>query len=271
MRPIPGGLPGLRSRRRAPAIGGGSPAGHRPRAAAKVEEASWPSNSRRGSSESRPSTQAPDYFRHDGVQQNLFTGNNFIKGRQSFMAGGGPSLSIGLTDAIFAPLAARQLVAARRADLQAARNDALRTVSQAFFNVQESRGRLLGVGAAIARAELLVRFATALALSLDRAAGDQPGADRASEPPADPAGRHPRLADRQRSARRDPPARPRRPARAGGAAVPPGHAHLGRLDARPTDTPIALRNRPELASRRGLLAVARAPAPGRRTARSCPT
>ena len=107
-----------------------------------------------------------DYFRHDGVQQNLFTGNNFIKGRQSLMAGGGPSLSVGLTDAIFAPLAARQVVAARRADLQTARNDTLLSVSRAFFSLQESRGRLLGVGASIARAEMLVRFATGLAPSL---------------------------------------------------------------------------------------------------------
>jgi outer membrane protein TolC len=107
-----------------------------------------------------------DYFRHDGVQQNLFTGQNFIKGRQSLMAGGGPNLSVGLTDAIFAPLAARQAVAARRADLQAARNDALLSVSQAFFGLQDSRGRLLGVGAAIVRAEELVRFATGLAPAL---------------------------------------------------------------------------------------------------------
>lgn len=33
-----------------------------------------------------------DYFRHDGVQQNLFNGYNFQKGRQSLFAGGGPSL-----------------------------------------------------------------------------------------------------------------------------------------------------------------------------------
>ena len=31
-----------------------------------------------------------DYFRHDGVQQNIFTGGNFQKGRQSFFVGGGP-------------------------------------------------------------------------------------------------------------------------------------------------------------------------------------
>jgi outer membrane protein TolC len=107
-----------------------------------------------------------DYFRHDGVQQNLFTGENFRKGRQSFFVGGGPSLSVGLTDAIFTPLAARRVVAARRADLQAARNDVLLQVAQAFFTVQAARGRLLGLGASIQRADLLVNFATGLAPSL---------------------------------------------------------------------------------------------------------
>jgi outer membrane protein TolC len=107
-----------------------------------------------------------DYFRHDGVQQNLFTGPNFRKGRQSFFVGGGPFLNVGLTDAIFSPLAARQVVAARRADLQAARNDVLFNVSQAYFSLQDARGRLLGISAAVVRAELLVNFARGLAPSL---------------------------------------------------------------------------------------------------------
>src|SRR5208282_394039 len=104
-----------------------------------------------------------DYFRHDGVQQNLFTGPVFQKGRQSFFVGGGPSLTVGLADAIYSPLAARQVVASRRADLQAARNDSLFAVAQAFFELQAARGRLLGTGATITRAELLVNFATGLA------------------------------------------------------------------------------------------------------------
>jgi outer membrane protein TolC len=107
-----------------------------------------------------------DYARHDGVQQNIFTGPNFQKGRQSFFVGGGPNLSVGLTDAIFAPLAARRVVASRRADLQAARNDSLFAVTQAYFDLQAARGRLLGLGATIARAEMLVNFATGLAPSL---------------------------------------------------------------------------------------------------------
>jgi outer membrane protein TolC len=107
-----------------------------------------------------------DYFRHDGVQQNLFTGPNFQKGRQTFFVGGGPSLFVGLTDAIFAPLAARRVVASRRADLQTARNDVLIVVAQAYFDVQDARGRLLGVGATIVRAERLVSFTKGLAPSL---------------------------------------------------------------------------------------------------------
>jgi outer membrane protein TolC len=107
-----------------------------------------------------------DYFRHDGVAQQIFQGPNFRKGRQSFFVGGGPSLFVGVTDAIFNPLAARRVVDARRADVQTARNDVLFNVSQAFFELQSARGRLMGVGASIARAEMLVEFATALAPSL---------------------------------------------------------------------------------------------------------
>ncbi len=107
-----------------------------------------------------------DYFRHDGVQQNLFTGENFRKGRQSLFDGGGPSLLVGLADAIYAPLAARRIVASRQADLQTARNDSLFSVAQAFFDLQAARGRLLGVGASIVRAELLVNFTRGLAPSL---------------------------------------------------------------------------------------------------------
>ncbi len=107
-----------------------------------------------------------DYFRHDGVQQNIFSGENFRKGRQSFFVGGGPFLNVGLTDAIFSPLAARRVVESRRADLQTARNDVLLQVSQAFFNLQAARGRLLGAGASIDRAELLVNFTKGLAPSL---------------------------------------------------------------------------------------------------------
>ena len=81
-----------------------------------------------------------DYLRHDGAQQNIFLGVNFQKDRQSLLVGGGPSLFVGLTDAIFNPLAARRVVSARQADVQTARNDVLFTVTQSFFELQSRAG-----------------------------------------------------------------------------------------------------------------------------------
>ncbi len=107
-----------------------------------------------------------DYFRHDGVQQNIFNGPNFRKGRQSFFVGGGPSLTVGLADAIYEPLAARRVVNSRQADLQAAKNDTLLTIAQAFYDLQAARGVLVGVTATIVKNELLVNLTKGLAPSL---------------------------------------------------------------------------------------------------------
>jgi outer membrane protein TolC len=107
-----------------------------------------------------------DYSRHDGVTQNIFTGALFQKGRQSFFVGGGPVLSVGVTDAIYEPLAARRVVASREANVQTARNDVLLAVSQAYFVLQDARGRLVGVEATIVRARRLVDLAVGLAPGL---------------------------------------------------------------------------------------------------------
>ena len=107
-----------------------------------------------------------DYFRHDGIQQNLFTGDPFRKDRQSFFVGGGPTLSVALTDAIYEPLAQRRVVTARVASVQTARNDVLLAVSRAYFTLQDARGRLVGVEATIVRAQRLVDLAVGLAPAL---------------------------------------------------------------------------------------------------------
>jgi outer membrane protein TolC len=107
-----------------------------------------------------------DYFRHDGIQQNLFTGAPFRKDRQSFFVGGGPSLQAALTDIIYEPLAQRRVVNARVASVQTARNDVLTQVSQAYFTLQDARGRLVGVEATIVRAQRLVDLAVGLAPAL---------------------------------------------------------------------------------------------------------
>ena len=107
-----------------------------------------------------------DYFRHDGVQQNLFTGALFRKDRQSFFVGGGPSLYVALTDVIYEPLVQRRVVASRVANVQTARNDVLQTVGRAYFTLQDARGRLIGVEATIVRAQRLVDLAVGLAPAL---------------------------------------------------------------------------------------------------------
>jgi outer membrane protein TolC len=107
-----------------------------------------------------------DYSRHDGKQQNIFTGALFQKGRQSFFVGGGPYANFAIADAVYEPLVARRVVAAREADVQTARNDALLSVAQAYFALQDARGRLVGADATIVRARRLVDLAVGLAPGL---------------------------------------------------------------------------------------------------------
>jgi outer membrane protein TolC len=102
-----------------------------------------------------------DYYRHDGQIQDT-PGNILGTSKSSFIAGAGPAAVFALTDAIFAPLAARQVVQARQASLQAATNDTLLAVAEAYFNVQQARGELAGAEDAAGRARELVRRAEAL-------------------------------------------------------------------------------------------------------------
>ncbi|HXG10405.1 MAG TPA: TolC family protein [Gemmataceae bacterium] len=106
-----------------------------------------------------------DYARHDGQIQRI-EGDVFTTSRSSFMVGGGPSAVFALSEAIFAPLAARQVIRAREADWQAAANNSLLAVAEAYFNVQQARGELAGALDTARRAEELVRRAEQLAPGL---------------------------------------------------------------------------------------------------------
>jgi outer membrane protein TolC len=97
-----------------------------------------------------------DYFRHDGQIQDI-GGNVFGTSKSNFQLGAGPFAVFAITDAIFAPLAQRQVVQAREAGLQAARNDSLLAVAEAYFNVQQARGELAGALDAARRTEEVVR------------------------------------------------------------------------------------------------------------------
>lgn len=88
-----------------------------------------------------------DYARHDGQIQNeegqVFT-NNFSSAMMGIGSGLFNSSILDIGNSIFAPLYAKQQVRAREADLQAASNDTLVAVSDAYFTVQQARGELAG-------------------------------------------------------------------------------------------------------------------------------
>ncbi|HEY1859354.1 MAG TPA: TolC family protein, partial [Gemmataceae bacterium] len=106
-----------------------------------------------------------DYSRHDGQIQDV-AGNVFGTSKSSLMLGAGPYAVFAVCDALFEPLAARQVLRARQADLQAATNDSLLAVAEAYFNVEQARGELAGADDAVRHAEELVRRTDKLAPGL---------------------------------------------------------------------------------------------------------
>jgi outer membrane protein TolC len=96
-----------------------------------------------------------DFAHHDGpIQSNDATVTD--NSRSSFYAGGAPMAVFGLTDAIFEPLAARQILRAREANLQAVTNDTTLNVAIAYFNVQQARADLGNTIDVLQKTEALV-------------------------------------------------------------------------------------------------------------------
>jgi outer membrane protein TolC len=83
------------------------------------------------------------YYHHDGATQGQ-SGTFSINTKDQFMVGGGFQADIDGANALFAPLAARQVVRARQADVETARNEALFATAQAYFRVQSARGHFAG-------------------------------------------------------------------------------------------------------------------------------
>lgn len=125
----------------------------------------------------------PNWIRHDGQLQtvqgqiqtisksSLFLGGTAAAG--SSVSGpvpaGGPAQVSGLTsilrfsDAIFEPLAARQVVDARKAGIQVATNDALLGVAEAYLDLQQAAGRLAIAREAARNAEALASLTASYA------------------------------------------------------------------------------------------------------------
>lgn len=97
-----------------------------------------------------------DYFRHDGQLQDV-GGRVFGTSKGTFMAGAGPSAVFAVADAIFQPLASQQVMRARQSDFQAVKNDTFLSVAEAYLTVQQARGELAGALDAATKAEELVR------------------------------------------------------------------------------------------------------------------
>lgn len=103
-----------------------------------------------------------NYTRHGGGIQSL-NGNYLDESTNSFIAGGGAILRVATTDAIFEPLAARQVLRSRRNETQAARNLALKNVAESYFTVQMARGTYAAMTDATERSAELVRRVRSLA------------------------------------------------------------------------------------------------------------
>jgi len=110
-----------------------------------------------------------DYQRHDGEIQDA-NGNIVTNTHSSLMFGAGSGIGssavLSIDDAIFAPLAARQSLRARQADVQTATNDSMLAVTDAYFNVQQARGDLAGSQDATRRSEALVSTVRQMAAGL---------------------------------------------------------------------------------------------------------
>lgn len=107
-----------------------------------------------------------DYNRHDGKIQDS-AGTILDVSRSSMMFGAGSGIGssavFSFNEAIFGPLVARQSLGARQAELQAAANDSMVAVTDAYFAVQQARGELAGALDTTRRTEEVVRRVTKLA------------------------------------------------------------------------------------------------------------
>jgi outer membrane protein TolC len=81
------------------------------------------------------------YYHHDGATQGQ-SGTFYNNSKDQAIFGGGLLARVAGTEALFAPLAARQVLQSRTFDVQTARNDSLLLTAEAYFRLQQARGRL---------------------------------------------------------------------------------------------------------------------------------
>ena len=97
-----------------------------------------------------------DYIRHDGGGPDFNKGIMTAPSTNFFYGGIGATGSLPLTDAIFEPLVARQVLNSQHWAVQSAKNDALLQTADAYFMVHQSRGSYAGALYSIDRGRDLV-------------------------------------------------------------------------------------------------------------------
>ena len=97
-----------------------------------------------------------DYIRHDGGGPDFNKGIMTAPSVNFFYGGAGMWGTISTTDAIFQPLAARQVLNSRHWDIQTAKNDALLQTADAYFQVHQYRGMYAGALYTVERGHDLV-------------------------------------------------------------------------------------------------------------------
>ena len=210
-----------------------------------------------------------DYLRHDGGGPDFNKGIMTAPSVNFFYGGAGMWQNVALTDAFFQPLVSRQVLSARQFDIQTAKNDALQMTADAYFQVHQHRGRFAGSLYCVERGhDLIERIA-----QLSREFVSVVEVDRARNLVADleQQATMSRQEWRVQSAnltqvlRLDP--------RAVVYPMESDHLQLTLIDpARPLDDliPVALTNRPELASNQATVQAVAATIRRERGACSCP-
>ncbi len=193
-----------------------------------------------------------DYVRHDGGGPDFNKGILTSPSVNFLYAGGGLTGNLPIVDAIFDPLAARQVLNASHWQVQTAKNDALLQAADAYFQVHQRRGIYTGALYTVERGKDLVQRIEVLSKDLV----PKVEIDRARNLLADLEQRavlarqewRVQSANLTQVLRLDP--------RAVLEPLEHDHAQVTLIDpGRPLDDlmPIALTNRPELASRQSLV------------------
>ncbi len=196
-----------------------------------------------------------DYIRHDGGGPDFNRGTLTAPSANFFYAGGSFIQFVNLTDVYYEPLVARQVLSSKHWDLQSSKNDALLLVADRYFDVHQHRGNYAGALYCVERGRELVdrieRLSRDLVPRIEAERIKNLLADLEQDAVLARQAWRVSSADLTQILRLDP--------RAVVTPLEPDHLQVTLIDpALPLDAlmPIALSNRPELASHQALIRAA---------------